>query len=88
MFALLVIACGGTQHPASLPAEVTRLVERWQLCWHFAGEEPYDDARKQQIADGEAESCPGNEAERARLTEKYRGDAAVQTELHKLDAMQ
>ena len=88
--ALLVLgACGATpKHTATLPAEVTKLVERWQMCWHFAGEEPYDEARRAQIAEGEAEWCPDNEDERERLRVKWQADPAVQDALRKLDEMQ
>jgi hypothetical protein len=89
---VLVAACGSPQpaKPAAtaLPADVTKLVERWEMCWHFAGEEPYDAARAKQIADGQAEWCPGNEAERERLRVKWKDDARVQDALRKLDAMQ
>lgn len=73
---------------AGLPAEVTKLVERWEMCWHWAGEEPYDADRRQQIADGVAKSCPGNEEERDRLRAKYRGRPDVLDALKKLDDMQ
>jgi hypothetical protein len=89
---VLVVACGSPQPakpaPTTLPAEVTKLVERWEMCWHFAGEEPYDAARAKQIQDGQAEWCPGNEAERERLRVKWKDDARVQDALRKLDAMQ
>jgi hypothetical protein len=73
---------------AGLPAEVTKLVSRWQECWHWAGEEPYDADRRQQIADGVAGSCPGNEEERDRLRAKYRERQDVLDALSKLDEMQ
>lgn len=71
-----------------LPAEVTKLVERWQECWHWGGEEPYDADRRQQIADGVARSCPGNEEERDRLRAKYSERPDVLDALKKLDEMQ
>lgn len=84
-----LIACSSAQRPthAGLPPEVTTLTERWQICWHFAGEEPYNAARRAQIADGESEWCPGNEGERDRLRAKYKDDATVQDALRKLDEM-
>ncbi len=92
---LFALACSSSSSPrpaqptppAPLPAEVTTLVERWTNCWHFAGEEPYDDARKQELAREEARWCPGNEAERDRLRVKWHGDPAVQDALRKLDDM-
>jgi hypothetical protein len=71
-----------------LPAEVTKLTERWETCWHFAGEEATDAARRKEIEDGVAAWCTGNEDERARLEAKYRDRADVQTALKKLDEMQ
>ncbi len=73
---------------ARLPAEVTRLVERWQECWHWGGEEPYDADRREQIAEGVARSCPGNEQERDRLRAKYRERPDVLDALKELDEMQ
>ncbi len=70
-----------------MPAEVTKLVERWEMCWHFSGEEPYDAARRAQIAEGVAKWCPGNDAERERLRVKWQADPAVRDALHKLDEM-
>jgi hypothetical protein len=91
-FLALLAACGSTQPakpaPTTLPAEVTKLVERWEMCWHFAGEEPYDADRAKDIENAEAKWCPGNEAERERLRVKWKDDARVQDALRKLDAMQ
>lgn len=36
----------------TMPAEVTTLVDRWTNCWHFAGEEATDDARRIEIEAG------------------------------------
>ena len=73
---------------AGLPADVATLVARWEECWHWAGEEPYDNERRQQIADGVARSCPGNPEERERLREKYGARPDVLDALKKLDEMQ
>jgi hypothetical protein len=96
-------ACGGSTKPTSapsnatpaegptlddLPAEVKTLTERWETCWHFAGEEGTDPARRKEIDDGLAQWCPGNENERARLKAKYRDRKDVQDALSKLDEMQ
>ena len=72
----------------ALPAEVSTLIERWENCWHFAGEEGTDPARRKEIEDGLANFCPGNENERARLMAKYKDRADVQDALKKLDEMQ
>ena len=71
-----------------MPAEVKALLERWENCWHFAGEEGTDPARRKDIEDGLAEWCPGNENERARLKAKYKDRVDVQDALKKLDEMQ
>jgi hypothetical protein len=88
---LLLAACGAAteppRKPGQVPDEVGKLVERWQMCWHFSGEEPYDQKRALEIADGQAHWCQGNDAERTRLTAKYEGDAQVQDALHELDEM-
>lgn len=72
----------------TLPVDVTTLIARWEECWHWSGEEPYDAARKQQIADGVAHSCPGNTEERERLRARYRDRADILDALKKLDEMQ
>jgi hypothetical protein len=72
----------------TMPAEVSTLVDRWTNCWHFAGEEATDDARRIEIEAGINQWCPGNEQERARLQTKYRDRANVMAELRKLDEMQ
>ena len=100
--ALALLACGGSPKPAPsnstppdpgptldpLPAEVNTLVERWENCWHFAGEEGTDPARRKEIEDGIANWCPGNESERTRLRLKYQDRADVLNALNKLDEMQ
>jgi hypothetical protein len=97
---LLLAACSSAPKPApnnraqpqpqldTMPAEVSTLVDRWTNCWHFAGEEATDDARRIEIEAGINEWCPGNEQERARLQTKYRDRADIQGELKKLDEMQ
>lgn len=73
---------------AGLPAEVSVLLTRWEECWHWAGEEPYDADRRAQIEEGVARSCPGNEEERDRLRTKYQGRTDVLDALKKLDEME
>lgn len=99
---LLLAACSSSPKPApanhaqpqpqldTMPSEVSTLLERWENCWHFAGEEapPGDAARRAEIEAGINQWCPGNEQERARLTTKYRDRADVQDALKKLDEMQ
>jgi hypothetical protein len=88
ILSLIVAGCAKpavAPKPAELPAEVEKLVERWEMCGHFSGEEPYHAERAKQIADGQAEWCPGNEAARDRLRVKWKGNAAVQDALRKPD---
>lgn len=97
----LIIACGSppaakpignaavpVSEPAGLPADVKAFVERWETCWHWSGEEPYDAARAQEIRLGVENSCPGNEEERERLRLKWKDRRDVQDALRKLDEMQ
>jgi len=76
------------QTQTGLPADVKTLTERWEQCWHFAGEEPYDAQRKKEIEQGIATWCNGNEEQRERLRTKYRDRADVRSALKKLDEMQ
>ncbi len=64
------------------------MTERWEQCWHFAGEEPSDAARRAEIETALAKYCPGNEVERDRLRAKHRGRADVEQALGALDEMQ
>ena len=68
-----------------MPAEVDELVARWEECLHWAGEEPYDEARRKEIADGVAASCPGNVEARDALLEKYADRADVVARLRGLE---
>lgn len=43
--ALIASGCASTPHADA----VARFVERAEMCEHFAGEEPYDDARRAEI---------------------------------------
>lgn len=68
-----------------IPAEVEAFVERWQLCQHWAGEEPYDAARRAEIQRGVDESCPGNDQARAELERRYADRPDVLARLNALD---
>jgi hypothetical protein len=64
--------------PASgLPADVAALQEQFDLCEHFAGEEPYDAARRKEINDALAENCKPVKAAMPAIEAKYRDNAAV-----------
>lgn len=61
----------------AMPADVQALVERQETCEHFAGEEPYDDARRRELASAIARYCTGNEKRASALLERHRRDARI-----------
>ena len=67
-----------------VPADVASLIERWELCHHWAGEEPYDAARAAEIQAGVAASCPGNDETLARLETRYADRPEILLRLHAL----
>lgn len=71
-----------------MPAEVSTLLERWESCWHFRGEEATSPERQQEILAGQDKWCPGNEAELARLRAKYAAQPDVMKALAKTDEQQ
>ena len=77
-----VVDAGG---PAGMPAEVDALVARWELCQHWAGEEPYDAARRAEIEQGVAESCTGNDETRTALEQRYADRPDVMDRLRALE---
>lgn len=97
----MTIACGGrapapapidnrAAEPAppdagGVPADVAALIERWEMCQHWAGEEPYDEERRQEILRGIAASCPGNEDTRAALERRYADRPDVLAKLRELE---
>ncbi|WP_425330410.1 hypothetical protein [Xanthomonas citri] len=68
------------QHPAGLcgmPEDVRKLVEDYDTCEHFAGEEPYDADRRHEIEVAVAQFCTPAPARLATLMQRYRNDAHV-----------
>ncbi|KQR15833.1 MULTISPECIES: hypothetical protein [Xanthomonas] len=68
------------QHPAGLcgmPEDVRKLVEDYDTCEHFAGEEPYDADRRHEIEVAIAQFCTPAPARLAKLMQRYRNDAQV-----------
>ena len=51
MLAGAALALSGCADPTWSDDAVTRFVERAQMCEHWAGEEPYDEARRAEIDD-------------------------------------
>ncbi|WP_369913839.1 hypothetical protein AB8810_12375 [Xanthomonas sp. NCPPB 3005] len=58
----------------ALPQEIRTFVARQDVCNHFAGEEPYDAARRRELDKAMAKYCDGNEATWTRLRAQYRQD--------------
>jgi hypothetical protein len=103
VMSLVLAACGASAPPpppspanssppraedTAMPAEVSTLLERWETCWHFRGEEAYSPERQQEILDGQHKWCPGDVAELARLRAKYKDRADVQQALDKTNEWQ
>ncbi|WP_372362938.1 hypothetical protein ACCQ10_09700 [Xanthomonas sp. NCPPB 1325] len=68
------------QHPAGLcgmPDEVRALVDDYDTCEHFAGEEPYDADRRHEIEVAVAQFCTPAPARLAKLMQQYRNDAHI-----------
>ncbi|WDJ04556.1 hypothetical protein [Xanthomonas campestris] len=68
------------QHPAGLcgmPDDVRKLVDDYDTCEHFAGEEPYDDARRREIEAAVEQYCTPAPARLAALMQRYRNDAGI-----------
>jgi hypothetical protein len=75
--------------PSPAPAaEVSRLGKRIEACEHFAGEEPYDAARAEELRKQAEANCPGNEAELARLRRQHAADPAIKRQLDRLGQQQ
>ncbi|MBF0664524.1 MAG: hypothetical protein IR159_03085 [Brevundimonas sp.] len=49
VFGAAAVALAGCADPTWSDDAVTRFVERAEMCEHWAGEEPYDDARQAEI---------------------------------------
>jgi hypothetical protein len=69
----------------ALPADVQALIDRWESCQHWSGEEPYDRERARDIAAAIDDSCPGNEETRAELERRYADRPAILARLRQLD---
>ncbi|MCW0462255.1 hypothetical protein NB717_003323 [Xanthomonas sacchari] len=58
----------------TLPEPIRAFVARQDTCNHFAGEEPYDKARRRKLEQAMAKYCDGNEQTWATLRAQYRQD--------------
>ena len=54
-----------------LPADVQQFIVDHNDCEHWAGEEPYDAARRREIERGIAASCKGLDASAVTLRKRY-----------------
>lgn len=70
---------------AKAPDEVEQLVQRIERCEHFAGEEPYDQARARELRAQVAANCRGNRAALEQLRQRHAGDPQVLNRLAGLD---
>lgn len=61
----------------AMPADVRAFLERENTCQHFAGEEPYDEERRQELEQAAAEYCDGREQIFAALYERHHDDCAI-----------
>lgn len=68
------------------PDDVVRFVERRETCDHFRGEEPYDAARREFLAQQTQKFCVGTDRQLADLKKKYRGNTSVTTKLEQYEA--
>lgn len=61
------------------PADVRKLVDRWEGCNHWGGEEPYDKERGREIDDAlEVLRCDRLPRDTLSLRRRYKGNARVQ----------
>lgn len=67
----------GGPSTAAFPADVRAFIDQRDLCMHFSGEEPYDAARRAEIAAAVKRYCTGTDAALADLRQRYRDDKAV-----------
>lgn len=64
-----------------MPADVQAFIVRENSCEHFAGEEPYDDARRRELEAAAARFCDGREKIFADLVARHRDDCAIRQAL-------
>lgn len=64
-----------------MPADVQAFIARENSCQHFAGEEPYDDARRRELEAAIARFCDDREKIFADLVARHRDDCAIRQAL-------
>ncbi|MGY4395098.1 hypothetical protein ACVWZA_000259 [Sphingomonas sp. UYAg733] len=60
-----------------LPGDVQHFIARYEDCQHWAGEEPYDAERGNEISAAIEETCRGIDAKLRKLTTRYRSSPDV-----------
>lgn len=69
---------GSAMAAPPLPPEVKSWLSRFEQCEHWAGEEPYDEARGKEIdAAFDKLRCKDISADAQKLEQRYKNDAAV-----------
>jgi hypothetical protein len=72
---------------AELPKDVTALLKRMDECEHWGGEEPYDDARKQEITEAVGRlKCDDVAKDRAKILKKYKKKPKIVDKIEKFPA--
>ncbi|MET4615322.1 hypothetical protein ABIA71_000885 [Stenotrophomonas sp. 2619] len=61
----------------AMPADVRAFLERENTCQHFAGEEPYDEERRQELEQASADYCDGRERIFAALYARHHDDCTI-----------
>jgi hypothetical protein len=64
---------------SALPADMQAAAENFEMCEHWAGEEPYDAGRRKEIEDGITASCGPLKAALPGLKARYGSDPAMKT---------
>ncbi len=78
ILALMLPVAAIAAPPSFMPREVARFLERRMDCDHWAGEEPYDAARRREIeANIRDLRCEMIERDEKRLRKRYAGKPAV-----------
>jgi len=68
------------------PNDLKLFIDNAAMCEHFAGEEPYDEQRRQEISQALDKSCPEAKKLSLLLKKKYAGNGAFSKILAVCDA--
>jgi hypothetical protein len=67
------------------PRDVRVFANRYDVCQHFLGEEPYDDERRRFLGKSIDETCTGNDKQLRKLRSAYAGDPEMTQVLDEFD---